>query len=120
LSGNSLSIARILEELRNHCGDSEFGYRMQALFAHVLIRNGYRIREINTQGHPDVRASLGDREIFVQMKTILHSSAGTLFGLKESDLAGITKRGRRDGFLAVLDSPSRLNEFSCRVTARQL
>jgi hypothetical protein len=97
------SIAKVLAELRGECGDSEFGYRMQALFAHVLMRIGCRVHEINTRGHPDILATRGDRQVFVQVKTVLHSSAGTVFGLSPTDLAGISKLGRRDGFLAVLD-----------------
>lgn len=76
---------------------------MQALFAHVLMRIGFRVREVNTRGHPDIRAARGDRDLLVQVKTVLHSSAGTVFGLSRHDLAGISKLGRRDGFLAVLD-----------------
>ena len=34
----------------------EFGYKMQALAAHVLLRLGYRIEEINQAGHPDITA----------------------------------------------------------------
>src|SRR5262249_26068637 len=41
--------------------------------------------------------------ILVQVKTVTHSSASTLFELTQADLAGISKLGRRDGFLAVLD-----------------
>jgi hypothetical protein len=97
------SLAEILLELRVEGSDSEFGYRMQALFAHILIRIGCHIDQINTHGHPDIRATRGDREVIVQVKTVLHSSAGTVFDLSQSDFAGISKLGRRDGFLAVLD-----------------
>ena len=34
----------------------EFGYKMQALAAHVLLRLGYRIKEVNQSGHPDITA----------------------------------------------------------------
>ena len=76
---------------------------MQAIFGHVLIRLGARIREINTQGHPDIRAKLGDRELIVQVKTIWHRSHWTMFDLRSEDLSGISAAGRRDGLLAVLD-----------------
>ena len=35
---------------------SKFGYKVQALAAHVLLRLGYRIEEINQSGHPDIIA----------------------------------------------------------------
>lgn len=76
---------------------------MQAMFAHVLMRLGAKILEINAQGHPDIWATLRDRELLVQVKTVLHSSQWTRFELGPEDLAGITALGRRDGLLAVLD-----------------
>ena len=40
----------------------EFGYKAQALAAHVLLRLGYRIEEIKQSGHPDITAFKYGRE----------------------------------------------------------
>lgn len=100
---SAFDVKPVLDQLRFQCGDSEFGYRLQALFAHVLLRLGGSVSEINAQGHPDVKARLGDRELWVQVKTSIHSSASTEFQLSTEDLAGITAEGRREGCLAFLD-----------------
>ena len=70
--------------------DSEFGYRLQALFAHILLRLSARVVEINAKGHPDIRAVLGDRELLIQLKTCSHSSAATIFEITREDVSGIT------------------------------
>lgn len=97
------TVGQVLSELRRHCGDSEFGYRMQALFAHLMIRQGARVLEINAQGHPDIRARFGDLEMLVQVKTVAHRSSTSLLQLLKSDLSGTTALGRRTGFFAILD-----------------
>ena len=56
---STVSANHILARLRDEVGDSEFGYRLQALFAHVLGRLGASILEVNAQGHPDIRGVSG-------------------------------------------------------------
>lgn len=92
-----------MDSLRTKCGDSEFGYRMQAMFAHILLRQGAVILEINAQGHPDIRARTNDREILVQVKTTSHHWSNPSFLMSDEDLVGISEQGRRDGWLAFLD-----------------
>jgi hypothetical protein len=103
LSYDNFEIDFVLEELRSQCGDTEFGYRMQALFGHVLMRLGYKVLEIKAQGHPDIRACVEDRELLVQVKTVAHRTAHSLIELSNEDVAGITAMGRRGGWFAVLD-----------------
>ena len=93
----------VLDELRAEVGHSKFGYRLQAVFAHVLLRIGGEILEVKAQGHPDVRARLGDRELLVQVKTSAHRFATTQFELSPEDFAGISEGGRREGFVGFLD-----------------
>jgi hypothetical protein len=96
-------ITHALEQLRDKCGDAEFGYRTQGLFAHVLIRQGYKILDVKAQGHPDIRALGHDREMLVQVKTVAHRSAQAVIELSVEDVAGIAAVGRRGGWFAVLD-----------------
>ena len=93
----------ILNRLRARWGNSDFGYRMQAVFAHVLLRLGGEILEVNAQGHPDVKARMAGQLTHFQVKTASHSHPGFQFCLSAKDLAGISPDDRGRGFLAVLD-----------------
>lgn len=93
----------LLDNLRAEFGDSSFGYRVQAWFAHVLIRLGAVILEINRQGHPDVRAKFGGNAIIVQVKSVQHASHLAGFQLTSADLAGIAPAELTKGYLALLD-----------------
>jgi hypothetical protein len=103
LSDSDFEIGPLLEQLRARCGDAEFGYRMQALFAHVLMRQGCTILEIKAQGHPDIRARMGDRELLIQVKSTSHRTGNSGIELSSDDLAGVTAMGRRAGWFAMLD-----------------
>jgi hypothetical protein len=94
---------RVLQELRNRCGDAEFGYRVQALFAHIVMRLGWNVVEINAQGHPDIRARIRDHELLIQVKSVSHRTSGSMIELSSSDVAGIAALGRRSGWFVVLD-----------------
>lgn len=95
---------RLLQSLRDKFGDSEFGYRVQALFAHVLVRLGAGVQEINAQGHPDIKASWRSNTLLVQVKSLLHRSPEHKFEITEDDLRGITPASRTYvGYLALLD-----------------
>ena len=88
------AVKPLLEGLRAQVGDGEFGYRMQALFAHVLVRLGARVLEINAQGHPDVRALMGQELMFVQVKSAMNSGPGSLFQLSGADLGFVHEKVR--------------------------
>jgi hypothetical protein len=97
------AVKPVLENLRANCGDSEFGYRMQALFAHVLMRLGATVLEINAKGHPDIKALMGQELMLVQVKSAGHSGPSSMFSLSDSDFAGIASDERAAGYLAFLD-----------------
>lgn len=93
----------VLDGLRANLGDANFGYRVQGWFAHVLLRLGTRILEVNAQGHPDIKAQIGDEIWLVQVKSVLHSSAGSGIVLSASDVEGVAAKERVRGYLALLD-----------------
>ena len=68
-SNESYRVYKILNELRENVGDSEFGYRVQGLFAATLVCLGMKILEIKSQGHPDV-IGMKENEIIVSSKII--------------------------------------------------
>ena len=51
-----------IDRIRDGVSPAEFGYKVQALAAHVLLRLGYRIDAVNQSGHPDIVADWGGRE----------------------------------------------------------
>jgi hypothetical protein len=96
-----------LDALRTRFGDSEFGYRTQALFAYVIAGVGAVIEEVNAQGHPDIRASWQGKTALIQVKSLLHRHPEHRYTLTNEDLRGITpERPDQVGYLALLDCGS--------------
>ena len=94
----------ILDSLRSTFGDSEFGYRMQALFAHVLLVVGALVKEVNAQGHPDIKAELQGYILNIQVKTAVHNRSTPDFILSSEDYRGVCSDNPHcKGYLAVLD-----------------
>ena len=101
---NRFDIKPILDSLRTSIGDSEFGIRMQALFAHVLLELGSTITEVNQQGHPDIKSVKNGLTALFQVKSITHSYAGWVLTVSPDDIAGIRpSRPDEVGYFAVLD-----------------
>lgn len=97
-------IKPMLDSLRASIGDSEFGYRMQALFAHVLLELGGTITEVNQQGHPDIKSVKDGQTALFQVKSITHGYAGWVLTVSPEDIAGIRpSRPNEVGYFAVLD-----------------
>ncbi|MBI4244231.1 MAG: hypothetical protein HY606_09100 [Planctomycetes bacterium] len=100
----SFEIKPALDLLRASIGDSEFGYRMQAFFAHVLLELGGSIIEINQQGHPDIKWNFNGKTSLIQVKTTTHSNVGWCLTISPDDIAGIRPSGLNEvGYFAVLD-----------------
>ena len=96
-----------LDALRARFGDSEFGYRTQALFAYVIAGVGAVIEEVNAHGHPDIRASWHGKTALIQVKSLLHRHPGHRYTLTKEDLRGITpETPNQVGYLALLDCGS--------------
>lgn len=100
---SKFAVRPLLDSLRVECGDSEFGYRMQAFFAHILIELGARVLKINAVGHPDIEALMGPELMLVQVKSAKHGGPWSPFSLSEGDLLGITPKDGATGYLAFLD-----------------
>ena len=61
-SQQALRASHCIENLRLNVSSSEFGYKVQAMAAHVLLRLNYSVLEINRTGHPDVVATRDMKE----------------------------------------------------------
>ena len=91
---------KCLESLLSSIELSEFGFRIQGMAAHVLLRLGARILEINSQGHPDIMAESGTGRIFVEVEADIHQLRPR--ALTDEDLKGITPlRFGDSGYFAV-------------------
>lgn len=58
----SLRSSECLQHMRAGVNATAFGYKIQALAAHVLVRLDYRIISINRSGHPDIVSVRGGKE----------------------------------------------------------
>ena len=52
----SVDATDCIERIRTSVTATEFGLKIQAVAAHVLLRLDYRITEVNQPGHPDITA----------------------------------------------------------------
>ena len=55
----AIHAAHCIDDLRLSLSASEFGYRMQAVAAHILLRLNYEVQDIRRSGHPDIIATRG-------------------------------------------------------------
>jgi hypothetical protein len=95
-------VTEALRRLRAAVGDGEFGYRAQALFAHVLKRIGASVLEVRSQGHPDIVASLNGH--LTRFEIEIASKADRHHVIKNDDLQSIAPMLPNErGYLAVLD-----------------
>ena len=56
------SARECIESMHSRSSATEFGYKVQALGGHVLLRLGYQVSAIKPSGHPDIIASIGGTE----------------------------------------------------------
>ena len=55
----ALEAASCIENLHLSVSSAEFGYKVQALAAHVLLRLNHEVEQVNRSGHPDIVATRG-------------------------------------------------------------
>lgn len=53
---------RCLDRMHSELTPRAFGYKIQALAAHVLVRLGYEVANVNESGHPDIAAYRNGKE----------------------------------------------------------
>ena len=72
---NQLVAAECLRGLIQRVGNVEYGYRVQGLAAHVLIRLGAVVTAINASGHPDIIATIIQRTVRIEIEADIGSHA---------------------------------------------
>lgn len=103
-SDECFKIKHTLDALYQSVGESEFGYRIQGLLAHVFLRLGGKIVNIKPQGHPDITVNLAGRTLLIQAKSVMSKARRQAFAIEAEDVEGIRPCGSTFvGYLAVLD-----------------
>lgn len=88
-----------IDRIRSGVSPAEFGYKVQALAAHVLLRLGYRIDAVNQSGHPDIIASWGGREFRFEVEAQVGRPRARK--LTDADFASLTRAGGVTGYYAL-------------------
>lgn len=97
----SYRVYRILNKLREDVGDSEFGYRIQGLFATTLVCLGIKVLEIKPQGHPDVIGMKENKIIKFEVEAVLSKSRERT--VNKEDIEAIEPHNKNEkGYIAVL------------------
>jgi len=87
--GESVPIqaAGCIEDMRLNVRSAEFGYKVQALAAHVLLRLGFQVHAINQSGHPDIVATRGAKRYHFEIEAEVGRPRSRR--LKEEDFASL-------------------------------
>jgi hypothetical protein len=89
-----------IERIRSSVVAAEFGYKVQALAAHVLLRLGYRIDAVNQSGHPDIVAIRGGTELRFEVEAEVIRPR--LRKLTEADFASLLGPTNARGYYALV------------------
>ena len=75
---------------------------IQALFAHVLLRLGGKVLDVNHPGHPDIRAILSGQLYNIEVETATRKTLPRHLEQSDLDVLQINRDGER-GYFCVLD-----------------
>jgi len=94
-------VYKILNELCENVGDSEFGYRVQGLFAATLVCLDVKILEIKPQGHPDIIGMKENEIIKFEVEAVLGKSKMKI--VDKEDIEAIKPHNKgEEAYIAVL------------------
>lgn len=88
-----------IDRIRLDISPVEFGYKIQALAAHVLLRLGYKINEVNQSGHPDIVATKDRREFRFEVEAEVTGPRSRK--LTDADFASLTESSNAVGYYAL-------------------
>lgn len=77
-----------LDRLRLESRDAEFGFKMQAIAAHILLRSGHNVLEVNRIGHPDIVSVKDGVEYRFEVEAEVRGHRKRM--LEVTDFAGLT------------------------------
>ena len=82
------NVVGCLARLRSESSLAEFGYKVQALAAHVLLRLDHQIVEVRSKGHPDIISVKNGQEFRFEVEAEVVGSKRRM--LTSSDFEGLT------------------------------
>ena len=88
-----------IKNLRLSISCAEFGYKMQAMAAHVLLRLNCQVEEINHSGHPDIVATRGMEELRFEIEAEVVGSRPRQ--LEDGDFASLINVSGAIGYFAL-------------------
>ncbi|MGQ9722237.1 MAG: hypothetical protein ACUVXA_13055 [Candidatus Jordarchaeum sp.] len=92
----------ILHNLREDISDGDFGFRIQGLLAHTLIRLGFKILEIKPQGHPDIIGEIENLRFKLEVEVALGRASKRI--INKEDIDAIKPQNINEkGYFAILD-----------------
>ena len=94
----ALDARECIECIRSRTSASKFGYKIQALAAHVLLGLGYRVDQVNHSGHPDIVANLGGRQFHFEVEAEVMGPRPRK--LTDDDLTSLTNIPNTVGYFA--------------------
>lgn len=100
-----LQATRCVDDLHLIASPAEFGYKVQALAAHVLLRLGFRIEQVNQSGHPDIVATRGMGKLHFEVEAEV--AGPRLRQLTDGDYSALTGLSGGVGYFALaISSPT--------------
>lgn len=100
-----LSASECIEGIRSGISPAKFGYKIQALAAHVLLRLNYRVDEVNPSGHPDIVATKDGKEFRFEVEAEV--TGPRPHKLTDADFASLTEPPNVFGYYALAISSPR-------------
>ena len=111
-----------LDTLLLELSPPEFGNRMQAVAAHILLRLGYYIEAVNRTGHPDIIAWREGLEYRFEVEAQVTGPRPRQ--LETADFAALLNTPNAQGYYALAVSPTRRPRWllvpAARLVNRQL
>ena len=95
----AVQAANCIENLHRSVSSVEFGYKVQALAAHILLRLDYRVEEINRSGHPDIIATRDMDELHFEVEADVAGPRPRK--LTNEDFASLTELASGVGYFAL-------------------
>ena len=94
-----LQATECIEQMRLSVEPPEFGYKIQALAAHVLLRLDCQVQEINQYGHPDIVATRDAEELRFEIEAEV--GGPRLRQLTNQDFASLIDSSGAVGYLCL-------------------
>ena len=101
-----LNCGRLLQDFRQRQGPEKFGYWIQGVSAHILLRLGLIDLDINNSGHPDISGFLNGGKIRLEVEA--DCSGKGIHSLTQPDIEGMHPLSALDkGYYALLKATIR-------------